>query len=57
MYMYILYVCNFQTENLIDHLVSRIHHFVLVTGTKYYMGPFDDPQFNNLPIPLKVKKY
>jgi len=30
------------TENLIDNLPSGFEHFVLVTGTKHYIGPFDN---------------
>ena len=33
--------CFFQIENLVDNLPSKLKHFVLVTGTKHYMGPFE----------------
>ena len=29
-------------EYLIDNLGSKIQRFVLVTGTKHYMGPFEN---------------
>ena len=45
---------NFQTANLIDHLACKIHHFVLVTGGKFYIGPFEAFGVSELEIPFKV---
>lgn len=28
-------------ENLLDNITCKLKHFVLVTGTKHYMGPFE----------------
>ncbi len=47
----------FQTENLIDHIGCKIHHFVLVTGGKYYIGSFEHwniEETAELEIPFKV---
>jgi len=40
-------------SNLIDNLASKIEHFVLVTGTKHYLGPFTNFTKDPLPIPFK----